>query len=145
MREYGTYGDWETVWPLQTRQVSQHVPQSVGSAFEEALLCLAVQALGGCLLMSRTALIRLQRDKNAANFAELRDKGLISTMLYEQANEVRLWANVVGHEDFDPDALTTDLCEELVDYVESLLDSAYVQPARLAEHRRKRAEAEGKA
>jgi hypothetical protein len=143
-KDHGFYGEWQTTWPVRIRHTSQDVPDPVRSALEEALLCLAVRALGGCLMMCRTTLVRLQRDKKAANLAQLRDAGLISTMLHDQANEVRLWANVVGHEDFDPAAVTTDLCEELVAYVESLVDAVYVRPARLAKHRQKRAEAKSR-
>jgi len=63
--------------------------------------------------------------------SELSDKGIISNMLYQQSDEVRLWANVVGHEDFDPDALTPTACE----------DAVYVQPTRLTELRKLREQA----
>ena len=73
--------------------------------------------------------------------SELSDKGIISNMLYQQSDEVRLWANVVGHEDFDPDALTPTACEGLVAYIEDLLDAVYVQPTRLTELRKLREQA----
>jgi len=140
-KQYETYGDWVTVWPLVTKKVSEDIPEPIRSAFNEALLCLAVKAYGGSLMMCRTAVIRLQRHQGVSSLSQLRDKGMISEMLYQQADEVRLWANVIGHEDFDSAAVTPELCEELVAYVESLLDAVYVQPARLARHREQRKQA----
>ena len=65
-------------------------------------------------------------------------------MLYQQADEMRLWANVIGHEDFDQDAVTVEVCDELVAYVDSLVDAVYVQPARLARHREQRKQAKAR-
>jgi len=139
-------GGWRSVWPLPGTAVTSEVPETVRAAFGEALLCLAVKAHGGCLLMCRTALIRIQRERKVGSLEELEQSGAISRSLREQADEVRLWANVVGHEDFSEEALTPEACQELVDYMSSLLHALYVQPARLARHReqRKQAKSRGK-
>ena len=55
-----------------------------------------------------------------------------------QANELRLWANVVGHEDMSPDAPSLEDVEQLLSYVDMLFDAVYVQPARLAALQAKR-------
>ncbi len=143
-KEWGTWGDWQSAWPLVKRPVSEDIPLPVRQAFEEAVLSLAVRAYGGCLTMCRTALIRLQREQGVSNLRELRDSGKISQQMYEQADEVRLWSNMVGHEDFDQGALNEQTCEELVDYIESLLNVLYVQPARLRRHREQRKQAKSK-
>ena len=130
--------NWEAVWPLRTRTVSEDIPDAVRLAFQEALGCLAVEAHGGCLLMCRTAVVRLLRDQQVSTLKELVDAGKISGLLYGQADEVRLWANMVGHEDYEPMKVDEQTCEELVDYVESLLDMVYVQPARLIRHKERR-------
>ena len=140
-RHYGHFGDWETAWPLVTRDVSRDLPDLIRTAFEDALTCRAANGLGGCLMMCRTTLIRLLRDQGASSLKELRDKGMISDALFQQADEVRLWANVIGHEDYDAEVLTRELSDELVTYIESLLDAVYVQPAKLARHRELRKQA----
>ncbi|MDO8611644.1 MAG: hypothetical protein Q7R32_02330 [Dehalococcoidia bacterium] len=131
VKEQGSYGDWVTAWPMPQRTVAEEIPSPVREAFRDALTSLSAGSLGGCLLMCRTTLIRLQRQQGVSSLLELRDKGTISDMLYQQADEVRLWANVVGHEDFESGALTSTACEELVLYIEALLEAVYVQPARL--------------
>jgi hypothetical protein len=141
-KEYGHYGDWEPVWPLQISPVPPDIPEPVRSALAEALLCLAVRAFGGCLLMCRTVIIRLQREQKVKSLQDLKDKGSISQQLYGQADEVRLWANMVGHEDYPADAVDSETCQELVGYVRSLLEAVYVQSARQAKLRERRQEAE---
>jgi hypothetical protein len=134
--------DWHTVWPLVTAEVPLEVPEPVRSATAEALLCLAIGAFGGCLMMCRTTIIRLQREQNAESLKDLKDKGKISQQLYEQADEVRLWANMVGHEDYPTDVVDSETCQELVGYVQSLLEAAYVQSARQTKLRERRQQAE---
>lgn len=125
----------QAVYPIQPRPVAQEVPQPIRAAFEDALLCMAARALGGCLLMGRTTLERMQRDKGVSSLQELRDKGEISDLLFGQADEVRRWANMVGHDPIPLEELTREDCEELADYIEAILDALYVQPAKLAKHR----------
>ena len=62
---------------------------------------------------------------------ELKEKGAISDVLYRQADQVRLWGNMVGHEDIS-EAITKEDCEQLLTYLEALLDAVYVQPIRLS-------------
>src|SRR4051794_22193695 len=57
------HGDWRSIWPLRTKKVSDEVPEPIKTAFNEALVCFAVDAYGGCLLMCRTALLRLLREQ----------------------------------------------------------------------------------
>ena len=144
IKEYWIYGGWRTAWPLVSRAVSDDIPGPIKSAFRDAVMCLGIGSFGGCLMMCRTVLIRLQRQQGVGSLQELSAQGRISQQMYEQADEVRLWSNMVGHEDFDQGALTNDTCEELVDYIESLLNALYVQPARLARHRELRKQAKSK-
>ena len=136
---------WQPVWPLPgAATVSEDIPENVRLAFKEAQKCLAVEAFGGCLLMCRTTIIRLQRDRDVSSLKELSNNGAISGMLYGQADEVRLWANMVGHDDFDEEGVTREAVSELVAYIEALLNAIYVEPARLASLKAARAQAESK-
>ena len=138
------YNNWETVWPLSLTPVPAEVPEPICSAFREARLCLAVGALGGCLFMCRTAIIRLQRQQKVGSLSELSERGVISQHLYGQADEVRLWANMIGHDDFDSKVVDHASCEQLVEYADSLLNAVYVQPTRLAKHKEARRKAKSK-
>jgi hypothetical protein len=131
------YGEWESVYPIMHEPVSQDIPEPMRGELEEANLCFAVGAYRGCLLLCRTALIDLQRHEKVSNLKELKDKGDISDLLYRQADEVRLWANLVGHEVIVSDVAEDD-CEELLNYLGAILDAVYVQPAQLATLTQKR-------
>ncbi len=136
--------EWQSMWPLGKPTRLPGVPDEIWHAYEEAQLCGAAGAFAGCLMMCRTAVTRLQRDQNVSRLRDLRDQGKISDMLYQQADEVRLWANVVGHEDYDLKSLTSHFCDELLAYVESLLDAIYVQPAKLSKVRAERQQRKSK-
>lgn len=74
----------------------------------------------------------MQRNTNITSLKGLKEKGLISDILYNQADEVRLWANMIGHEDI-PSGVTRDDCEQLLAYMEALLHAIYVEPKRLTD------------
>jgi len=125
------YEEWFAVYPILHKTVAEEIPEPVKSELEEANLCFAVEAYRGCLLVCRTALIDMQREQGVPNLKELSNKGIISNMLYGQADQVRLWANMIGHEEL-PETISKDDTEQLLTYLEMLLDTIYVQPKRLS-------------
>lgn len=121
---------WRVVHPIPRRSVAEEIPKPIKEEFGEACLCFAVGAYLACLLMCKTVVIALQRHQNVSNLKQLMEKGTISKTLYEQTDEVRLWANIIGHEDVMPESVTEENCEQLLSYVESVLNAVYVEPAR---------------
>jgi hypothetical protein len=127
------YGrEWSAVYPIHHKPVTKEIPEPIKGEFEEANLCFAVEAYIACLLVCRTVLIALQREQGVTSLKELKDKGTISNLLYGQADQVRLWANMIGHEDV-PEAITKEDSEQLLTYLEALLNAIYVEPKRLIE------------
>ncbi len=129
--------DWSAVYPVSHRPVAEEIPEPIKGEFEEANLCFAVGAYTGCLLVCRAVLITLQREQGVSGLKELKEKGTISNLLYGQADQVRLWANMIGHEDV-PEPIAKEDCEELLAYLEALLDDVYVKPKRLTSLSEKR-------
>jgi hypothetical protein len=123
--------NWIAVYPIQHKVAAEGIQPPIKGEFEEASLCFVVGAYRACLLVCRTALIAMQREQGVSNLKELMGKGAISNILYKQADQVRLWGNMVGHEDI-PEAITKEDCEQLLTYLETLLDAVYVQPIRLS-------------
>ena len=119
-----TRDGWIARYPIQHKFAAKEIPEPMKSQFEEAQLCFDVGANRGCLLMCRTTLISLQRQQQVSNLRDLMDKGIISSLMYAQADQVRLWANMVGHEDI-PEVIAREDSEPL-------LDDVYVKPDRLA-------------
>jgi len=132
------YGDeWIAVYPIPHKYVSEDIPEPIKSEFEETHLCYAVGAYRGCLSMCGTALEAVWRERGASGLEDLRDKGTISPQLFEQARKVRLWGNVAKHEPM-PDVVEKEDSEQLLTYLEALLDAIYVQPKRLSALTQKR-------
>lgn len=129
--------DWVAVYPLPHKPVAEEIPEPIKSQFGESQICFSVGAYLGCLLVCRTALIAVQRNIGVTSLKELKDNGFISNILYKQADEVRLWANMIGHEDI-PEKVAKDDCEQLLAYMEALLYAIYVEPKRLSDLSRKR-------
>lgn len=103
---------------------------------------LAVDPYRASVAMCQATLETTWRDKKASGLRELKEAGLTSQRMFDEAHEVRLWSNIVKHESvdhFDPDDV-----RHLVGYVESLLDHVYVQPRRLEALRTKRAKPSSK-
>jgi hypothetical protein len=138
--EWALEGDWQVVYPISHKVLSEEIPQPIKSEFEEASLCFAIGAYRACVSMCQIALEALWRDKQVSGLKELTERGIISKQLYEQAEEIRQWGNVAKHE------LVSDVSkedtEQLIAYLEALLDHAYVQPARLEGLKQKRKEIE---
>ena len=58
---------------------------------------------------------------------DLKNKGIISSRLFDQATEIRLWAGVVKHE-LIHETVTREETEELLTYLEEILHNVYVRP-----------------
>ncbi len=82
-------------------------------------------------MAGRTVLIRMMRDKEVANFKEMVDARIITPALYGAAEQIRLWADVVGHEDIGIDALDEDEVRDLLDYLGTVLEAVYTHQARV--------------
>lgn len=127
------------IWPLHGSSVPDEVPAVVRSAVVEAKRAHAVGAETAALLTARTALIRLQRDQKCKGIDDLVDRGVITRRLAEQAHEVRLWANVTGHEDVPDGVPAPEDVDQLLAYLDILLNTIFVQPAKLTALKDKRA------
>lgn len=130
--------EWSAVYPIPHKLTSEDIPEPIRSEFEEAHLCFAVRAYRGCLLMCQTALEASWREQRVSGLQELKDEGIISPQLYHQAKEVRLWGNVVKHEQPMPEAVTKEDAEQLLTYLEAILNAIYIEPKRLAALAQKR-------
>jgi hypothetical protein len=137
-------GEWIAVYPIAHRPVAEEISEPIKSEFEEVHLCFAVRAHRACLSMCQTALEALWRNKGVSGLNELRDKGTISSSLFDQATEVRLWANVAKHK-LIHEPIEREDAEQLLGYLEAILHTVYVEPARFAALKQKREQKLGKA
>ena len=119
------------VWPLASPTAPEGVPEKVKEAYEDARLAHAAGANIGALLAARTALERLMRDKRVSNYKELSDTRVITPALYGGADQLRLWANVAGHDDIDTGTFATQEVGDILDYLGLVLEAVYTHQARV--------------
>lgn len=136
--------NWAAVYPILHKPVAKEIPEPIRSEFEEAHLCFAVGAYRSCLLTCGSALEASWRQQQVSGLQDLKDKGIISPSLYNQANEVRLWGNAVRHDQPMPQVVTGDDAEQLLTYLDAILNAIYIEPKRLAASAQKRQQLKGK-
>lgn len=135
--------EWLAVYPIQHKVVSDEIPEPIKSEFEEANLCFAVEACKACVLMCQIVLEHVWHEKHVSGLAELEKQGIIRTGLYNRANEIRLWGNLEKHQ-LVIDPVSRDDAEQLLGYLEILLNEIYVESRRLDTLAKKRKELEKK-
>ena len=129
--------EWSAVYPIAAKDVGPEIPEPIRGELKEAYLCFAVGAYRGCVSMCETALEALWRKQKASGLLDLKEKGIISPQLYEQGDEVRLWGNVAKHE-LVPDVVEKEDAEQLLTYLDAILNAVYVEPERLSRLTQKR-------
>ncbi len=120
-------------------EVAPEIPKNIGRVLFEAKQVHTMGAETASLLAARTALIRMQREQQCNGIDELATRGVITRFLADQAHEIRLWANALGHEDVSPDIPTQEDVGQLLMFLDLLFDTIYVQPVRLRQLQTKRA------
>lgn len=133
-----TYGkDWEAVYPIMHKSISEDIPPPINDEFLEANLCFAVGAYKACESMCQRVMESVCQDKKVARLNELLSKGVISQALFDRATEIRLWAGIVKHESLSGGVDEED-AKQLLTYLEVILNEVYVEQRRLEELKKKR-------
>lgn len=129
--------EWIPVYPIPHKPISEEIPEPIKGELEEANLCFAVGAYRGCASICQIALEALWNDKQVSGLNQLRDSGIISTALHDRATEIRLWAGIIKHKSITEPVSKED-AEQLLTYLELILDHVYVEPKRLEKLKQKR-------
>ncbi len=131
--------EWSAVYPIQHKVAPDDIPEPIKSEFEEANLCYAIGAFRACISMCQIALEHVWHEQSVSGLAELKDKGIIPARFYDRANEIRLWGNLEKHQ-LVIEPVSPEDAEQLLGYLEILLNEAYVEPKHLDELAKKRKE-----
>lgn len=134
---------WRVVHPIPHKPVSDKITPPIKDEFEEASLCFAVGAYRACAAMCQITLESLWQNKKVSGLNQLRDDGIISQRLFDRATEIRLWGDIVKHEPI-AESVSKDDAEELLTYLEDILNHVYVEQARYEALKQKREEIEKK-
>jgi hypothetical protein len=128
---------WRVVHPIPHKTVSDEIPPPIRDEFEEANLCFAIGASRACAAMCQIALESLWQNKKVSGLNQLRDDGIISQRLFDRATEIRLWGDIVKHEPI-AESVSKEDAEELLTYLEDILNHVYVEQARYETLKQKR-------
>lgn len=126
VREWG-----RPVWPLTRAPAPAGVPEKVREAYEDARIAHAAGANLAALMAGRIALERFLGDKQAKNYKDLMEKQIITPAIYAAVDQLRLWANISGHDDIDVDTFDGKEVEDILDYLGTALEQAYTHQARV--------------
>ncbi len=137
--EYCQEDEWRVVYPIHHKVASEEIPQPIKGEFEEASLCFAIAAYRACAAMCQRTLESLCHDQKVSGLNQLQDKGIISSALFDRATEIRLWAGIIKHKPIAESVLKED-AEQLLTYLDLILNHVYVEPIRLERLKQKREE-----
>jgi len=126
----GFIGDLPTrVFPPEDRQLGWQVPESIKSAFNEAVTCFKSKAFTASAIMCRKTLEGLcaEHGIRTANLAQslkaLRDKQIIETKLFEWAEALRTLGNEAAHG--VECTITREDCQDTLDFTEALVQYVF--------------------
>jgi len=128
---------WRVVHPIPRKPVSEKIPSRIKSEFEEASLCFAIGAHKACVAMCQRTLESLWQNKKVSGLYDLLDEGIISQTLYDRANEIRHWAGITKHKPIAKPVSEED-AEELLAYLDVILNHVYVEPKSFKALKKKR-------
>ncbi|HEX9896301.1 MAG TPA: DUF4145 domain-containing protein [Dehalococcoidales bacterium] len=128
---------WFPIYPIPAREVASEIPEPIRGEFEEATLCFSVSASRACVFMCQRILESICQEKKVSGLNDLQTDGTISKMLFDRATEVRLWAGITKHKPLI-EPVTTEDAEELLNYLDSILNAVYVEPVRYERLKQKR-------
>jgi hypothetical protein len=112
------------------------VPEHIASAADEAHQCQALGAHRAAILLGRSVVEATAKDKGITNgnlaskIDGLRDALHIRPMIAETAHEIRHLGNDMAHGDF-VEPVTTDQAEDVLFFMDEVLDEVYQGPARV--------------
>lgn len=127
-------------WPLPNTNISTDIPTDIASVFVEAVMSLTANCPRASAVMARRTLEAIAVDKGETSGSlynrlnSLATNGVLDATLAEWAKEVRLIGNVGAH--FDPmRQVKKEDAQQLIDFIQQLMNYLYVYPAQLARFR----------
>ena len=122
---------FEVVWPLPALNVDEALPPHVAEAYKDAMLALSAGSKIGALMAGRTVLFRLLRDQKSTSFKDLVDRHVLTPALYGGADQLRLWADIIGHEDISVENFKAEEVGDVLEYLGIVLEAVYVLQAKV--------------
>lgn len=121
------------------------VPTDIGQAASEAYACYSIGSYRAATLLARAVVEATAKDKGhtkgslVSKIQALEEARTINPSLAEAAHEIRLMGNNMAHGDF-MEPVSEEDCDDLLDFMSSLLEEVYQRPTILARRKQQRQE-----
>lgn len=119
------------------------MPTSINQAASEAYACYSIGSYRAAALLARTVIEAVAKDKGitsgslVSKINQLRKADLLTANLTEAAHDIRLTGNDIAHGDLSIPISEED-CDDLLDFMSSILEEIYQRPANLARRKAQR-------
>lgn len=119
------------------------VPDAIADAASEAYACYSIRSYRAAALLARGVTEAICKDQGIANgnlkakIDELEKQRKISPLTAETAHEIRFVGNDMAHGDF-VNGIGEEECDDLLNFMSSLLEEIYQRPANLTRFREQR-------
>jgi hypothetical protein len=124
------------------------VPEDIAGVASEAYQCHSIDALRGAVMLARTVVEAVAKDKGitkgtlASKIGEMADQQLIRPTIRSAADEIRVIGNDMAHGDLGEPVARED-AEEILELMSAVLTEVYELPARLEARKAARRAAHG--
>lgn len=124
----------------------EDVPEHIASVASEAYSCFSIEMYRAALLMARTALEATAKQCGitegtlAKKIETMSENNIVPDYLKDEATEIRLLGNDMAHADLDT-PVTKDQANEILSFLDSVLDHVYQQPAKAKRRKEEREKA----
>lgn len=145
LQNYWSEAGWDEYWqayPPQTRRLDPAVPAALRTDYSEAQRCVDAKCYTAGVIMARRVIegICVEQGFKVRNLLgslkEMRDAGVIDARLYDWADVVREVGNEGAHA--SGKTVSRDDTEEVLKFVEALLDYLYVFQSRYIQFKARR-------
>lgn len=130
--------EWYPAKPLGKEY--ENVPNDIASAASEAYACFSINANRAAVLLARTAVQAIAKDKGIhtanlySDIEQMANAHVITDQLKEEAHEIRFLGNDMAHGDLGT-AVDPDDAADILGFLDSLLDYVYQQPMAIQKRR----------
>lgn len=137
------YADIEWLPPRILGRRFDDVPDEIADAASEAYACYSIRSYRAATLLARGVTEAICKDQGITNgnlkakIDELEKQRKISPLTADTAHEIRFVGNDMAHGDF-VSGIGEEECDDLLNFMSSLLEEVYQRPANLTRFREQR-------
>lgn len=141
LRDYGAKPIWQP--DSLPRRGFEGVPDCISDAASEAFACFHIRSYRAAVLLARSVIEAVAKDQGITKGSlqqkidELEQRRVIKPVSQETAHEIRLLGNDMAHGDFIA-PVDQAQCDDVLTFMETILEEVYQQPARLNRYRAQR-------